>query len=79
MQVLAEENQRDIVEFCKKEGLVLLADEVNNSYKLAKALFIKTFMYLICYGHYAGIPRKYLCPGEAVSLFQKSSPFNGIR
>ncbi|CAH2037195.1 unnamed protein product [Thlaspi arvense] len=27
-QVLAEENQRDIVEFCKKEGLVLLADEV---------------------------------------------------
>ncbi|CAI9286229.1 unnamed protein product [Lactuca saligna] len=27
-QVLAEQNQRDIVEFCKKEGLVLLADEV---------------------------------------------------
>ncbi|KAL8122752.1 hypothetical protein AgCh_010942 [Apium graveolens] len=27
-QVLAEENQRDIVEFCKAEGLVLLADEV---------------------------------------------------
>ncbi|KAJ4814609.1 Alanine aminotransferase 2 [Rhynchospora pubera] len=27
-QVLAEENQRQIVEFCKKEGLVLLADEV---------------------------------------------------
>lgn len=27
-QVLAEENQRAIVEFCKKEGLVLLADEV---------------------------------------------------
>ncbi|KAG1342565.1 alanine aminotransferase 2 [Cocos nucifera] len=27
-QVLAEENQREIVEFCKKEGLVLLADEV---------------------------------------------------
>ncbi|RDY01540.1 Alanine aminotransferase 2, mitochondrial, partial [Mucuna pruriens] len=27
-QVLAEENQRDIVEFCKQEGLVLLADEV---------------------------------------------------
>ncbi|XP_029123827.1 alanine aminotransferase 2 isoform X2 [Elaeis guineensis] len=26
--VLAEENQREIVEFCKKEGLVLLADEV---------------------------------------------------
>lgn len=28
LQVLAEENQRQIVEFCKKEGLVLLADEV---------------------------------------------------
>ncbi|XP_047327120.1 alanine aminotransferase 2-like [Impatiens glandulifera] len=27
-QVLAEENQREIVEFCKNEGLVLLADEV---------------------------------------------------
>lgn len=27
-QVLSEDNQRDIVEFCKKEGLVLLADEV---------------------------------------------------
>ncbi|KAI3786231.1 hypothetical protein L1987_45366 [Smallanthus sonchifolius] len=26
--VLAEENQRQIVDFCKKEGLVLLADEV---------------------------------------------------
>lgn len=29
LQVLGEENQRDIVEFCKQEGLVLLADEVN--------------------------------------------------
>lgn len=27
-QVLSEQNQRDIVEFCKNEGLVLLADEV---------------------------------------------------
>ncbi|GJQ95528.1 alanine aminotransferase 2-like protein [Tanacetum coccineum] len=27
-QVLAEENQRQIVDFCKKEGLVLLADKV---------------------------------------------------
>ncbi|KAB1995233.1 hypothetical protein ES319_D13G147800v1 [Gossypium barbadense] len=27
-QVLAEENQKAIVEFCKEEGLVLLADEV---------------------------------------------------
>ncbi|KAH6757981.1 alanine aminotransferase 2 [Perilla frutescens var. hirtella] len=27
-QVLAENNQRQIVDFCKKEGLVLLADEV---------------------------------------------------
>ncbi|KAL6144391.1 hypothetical protein ACLB2K_055084 [Fragaria x ananassa] len=27
-QVLAEDNQRQIVEFCKQEGLVLLADEV---------------------------------------------------
>ncbi|OAY66722.1 Alanine aminotransferase 2, mitochondrial [Ananas comosus] len=27
-QVLGEENQREIVEFCKNEGLVLLADEV---------------------------------------------------
>ncbi|KAI4329026.1 hypothetical protein L6164_021333 [Bauhinia variegata] len=27
-QVLSEENQRKIVEFCKEEGLVLLADEV---------------------------------------------------
>ncbi|XP_010939849.1 alanine aminotransferase 2 isoform X2 [Elaeis guineensis] len=27
-QVLAEGNQREIVQFCKKEGLVLLADEV---------------------------------------------------
>lgn len=29
VQVLAEENQRQIVDFCKKEGLVLLADEVS--------------------------------------------------
>ena len=28
LKVLAEENQREIVDFCKKEGLVLLADEV---------------------------------------------------
>ncbi|CAK9179823.1 unnamed protein product [Ilex paraguariensis] len=27
-QVVAEDNQREIVEFCKREGLVLLADEV---------------------------------------------------
>lgn len=27
-QVLAEDNQKEIVEFCKNEGLVLLADEV---------------------------------------------------
>ncbi|KAL2539062.1 Alanine aminotransferase 2 [Abeliophyllum distichum] len=27
-QVLAENNQREIVEFCKKEGLILLADEM---------------------------------------------------
>ncbi|XP_024368499.1 alanine aminotransferase 2 [Physcomitrium patens] len=27
-QVLSEENQRDVVQFCKEEGLVLLADEV---------------------------------------------------
>ncbi|XP_050284863.1 alanine aminotransferase 1, mitochondrial-like isoform X1 [Quercus robur] len=29
--VLGEENQRDIVEFCGKEGLVLLADEINKT------------------------------------------------
>lgn len=28
LQVLSEENQKEIVEFCRKEGLVLLADEV---------------------------------------------------
>lgn len=28
-KVLAEENQKKIVEFCKNEGLVLLADEVS--------------------------------------------------
>ena len=28
LQVLGEKNQREIVEFCRKEGLVLLADEV---------------------------------------------------
>lgn len=28
IKVLGEENQRDIVNFCKQEGLVLLADEV---------------------------------------------------
>ena len=30
IQVLAEENQYDIVKFCKTEGLVLLADEVSD-------------------------------------------------
>ena len=35
LQVLGEENQRDIVEFCGKEGLVLLADEVGK-FLLAK-------------------------------------------
>jgi alanine transaminase len=30
-QVLAENNQKEIVDFCKKEGLVLLADEVGAS------------------------------------------------
>nr|POF04663.1 alanine aminotransferase 1, mitochondrial [Quercus suber] len=29
--VLGEENQRDIVEFCRKEGLVLLANEINKT------------------------------------------------
>jgi len=29
LQVLAEENQWQIVDFCKKEGLVLLADEAS--------------------------------------------------
>lgn len=29
-KVLSEDNQREIVEFCKNEGLVLLADEVTN-------------------------------------------------
>ncbi|KAL1823799.1 hypothetical protein ACET3Z_010577 [Daucus carota] len=29
LHVLSEENQRDIVKFCKNEGLVLLADEVH--------------------------------------------------
>lgn len=33
-QVLSEENQREIVEFCKQEGLVLLADEVGETEKL---------------------------------------------
>ena len=33
--VLGEENKRDIVEFCGKEGLVLLADEVRK-FLLAK-------------------------------------------
>lgn len=33
MQVLAEDNQIEIVEFCKKEGLVLLADEVSKRFK----------------------------------------------
>lgn len=31
LQVLAEENLREIVEFSKQEGLVLLADEVGES------------------------------------------------
>uniref|UniRef100_A0A7N2LNE9 Aminotransferase class I/classII large domain-containing protein n=1 Tax=Quercus lobata TaxID=97700 RepID=A0A7N2LNE9_QUELO len=30
-QVLGEENQCDIVEFCGEEGLVLLADEINKT------------------------------------------------
>ncbi|XP_010917381.1 alanine aminotransferase 2 isoform X5 [Elaeis guineensis] len=29
--VLSEENQKEIVEFCRKEGLVLLADEISRS------------------------------------------------
>lgn len=28
--MLSEENQRDVVQFCKEEGLVLLADEVSH-------------------------------------------------
>ena len=35
LQVLGEENQRDIVEFCRKKGLVLLANEVGK-FLLAK-------------------------------------------
>lgn len=37
-QVLSEENQRDIVKFCKDEGLILLADEVyqENVYAVGK-------------------------------------------
>lgn len=34
LQVLAEDNQREIVEFCKQEGLVLLADEVMDCFFL---------------------------------------------
>lgn len=39
-QVLAEENQRAIVDFCKKEGLVLLADEVGEFVKFLLRAFI---------------------------------------
>ena len=35
LQVIGEENQRDIAEFCRKEGHVLLANEVGK-FLLAK-------------------------------------------
>lgn len=43
LQVLAEGNQREIVEFCKEEGLVLLADEVSSYlFWLVHQLFDRT-------------------------------------
>ena len=44
LQVLAEENQKQIVEFCKKEGLVLLADEVNIKLKMSFLSVQKRFL-----------------------------------
>ncbi|KAJ0755704.1 putative alanine transaminase [Helianthus annuus] len=43
-QVLAEENQRQIVDFCKKEGLVLLADEYKFNYEdIHKNIFLQVY------------------------------------
>ena len=42
LQVLSEDNQRDIVEFCKKEGLVLLADEVGCLWNLQLYMYFST-------------------------------------
>lgn len=42
-QVLSEENQQGIVQFCKEEGLVLLADEVY--YKVISSLLSGTLLH----------------------------------
>ncbi|KAH0874851.1 hypothetical protein HID58_072213 [Brassica napus] len=54
-QVLPVENQRDIVEFCKKEGLVLLADEVYQEYVYVRD---KKFSFFQENGSVYGIWRK---------------------
>uniref|UniRef100_A0A0D3CX46 Aminotransferase class I/classII domain-containing protein n=1 Tax=Brassica oleracea var. oleracea TaxID=109376 RepID=A0A0D3CX46_BRAOL len=54
-KVLPVENQRDIVEFCKKEGLVLLADEVYQEYVYVRD---KKFSFFQENGSVYGIWRK---------------------
>lgn len=46
-QVLSEDNQREIVEFCKKEGLVLLADEVYQDNIIAEDKKFNSFRKII--------------------------------
>lgn len=45
--VLSEDNQREIVEFCKKEGLVLLADEVYQDNIIAEDKKFNSFRKII--------------------------------
>lgn len=54
-KVLPVENQRGIVEFCKKEGLVLLADEVYQEYVYVRD---KKFSFFQENGSVYGIWRK---------------------
>nr|GFA31601.1 alanine aminotransferase 2-like [Tanacetum cinerariifolium] len=46
--VLAEENQRQIMDFCKKEGLVLLADKVYQDNVYALDITFNSFKKICC-------------------------------
>ncbi|XP_050284827.1 probable alanine aminotransferase isoform X3 [Quercus robur] len=62
-QVIGEENQRDIVKFCRKEGLVLLANEIN-----------KTILVLI---HMKGLMRRDLSILNGSSLPNSTKQLDG--
>jgi hypothetical protein len=86
LQVLSITNQEEIVEFCRKEGLVLLADEVRTvwQYKPFALLnhihsVLRNYFLQINYQNIlTGIPREYLCREQKIPFFQESGKITWV-